>query len=469
MTPNSKIDNPEIRWGKLFFIVAIAFLIIRYNGYPWIIKRSSDVLFTVSALLVLFHLIYRRSWHPFWQISRGALTGVLLILGGIFLASSLSYAVDGIKFNSETIIDFGRFLEAGVIAILAAFFQSRDQGFYKKALLAQLSTSVYFLVLVFPRAAFFADTFAMYRFQVFDNFPSGVGYYLIVSLSLTITFLFASMGRGKHSFGLNATSDPRVKNGFGEEGVGQKRWFWFYYLVATGFTGVIIWTQARGAWLGFLFAATIIVSVWVNKTRGKFLMKVIRGGLVVLSILVLGFWILPNYARNEVISRLFYGVRPIIEKNADFFETKTIEVVNEVIDKKISFDFYEPSRPVLWVDYAKRISNRPLGLGLNHVRSPYGNNLTGPHNTILEILAMGGVLALLGYGYLFYLFFKNVFRKIRPVTDWRWPLCLLAAMGGLMLAAQFDNMSTFRIMWVILGLGIYAGFGQQEPVLNSQS
>ena len=136
-----------------------------------------------------------------------------------------------------------------------------------------------------------------------------------------------------------------------------------------------------------------------------------------------------------------------------------------VIEEGIVPSFREASRPRLWTEYSKRIIRQPFGLGVNYALVTYGDDERGPHNTILEILTLGGVLSLAGFIYLFYLGFKNIIMRLREVSADTWTLYLITALTGLVIASFFDNMSTFRIMWVLLGLALFVPQPAEEQIL----
>ncbi|MDO8574418.1 MAG: O-antigen ligase family protein [bacterium] len=445
--------NSILEFGKWSFIAGIALLIVRNNNYPWVIKRSSDILFLLAAILTVFFISRNRKWREYWQRTNKVVTALALVIAGVFLATAINYGFWGGKIDSEVILSFGRFLEVGVLMGSVGFFQSKDSNFYKKVAVAQLSTLVYLVSLAITKNSFVLDyqfqlldkfpTY-VYRFRLLDNFPSSVSYYLIVSLSLLLILALVSF-------------------------YPLKKKFFVYFLLGSGLFGILLWTQTRAGWLGFLAVVLIILPYWVIKSRQRAIERLklfLSGGLIVGLFAILGFLVMPYYAKNEVINRIF-PVRTQIEAGGlNFEEVETGLVVRGVIQGGITPNLSERSRVYLWRAYLEKLTQSPLGLGLNHSPPIFEGAPRGPHNTFLEVTAFGGVLALGGYMYLLYLAISNLLVKLKQNQNFKWPLYLLAALVGLIVASQFDNMSTFRIMWVIMALGI---FFKEEAVFDSPS
>lgn len=436
-----KIQEKLAQLGEWSFILGVALLIIRNNSYPWAIKRASDVLFLMAAILAVFLITRSGGWREYWLKANKILTALAFIMAGVFLATAINYGFFGVDIDGETVLNFGRFAEAAVILLLVGFFQSKDEGFYKKVALFQLSTLIYFVVFLFTsREYFYLPVFKCwfgmdceYRFMLFDNFPTSVSYYLIVSLAFVLVWLLTNFR-------------PFNKK------------FFIFYLIGMGFAGLVLWTQTRASWLSAAMIGLLILIWWALKTGGRYGDKIkvlLLGSVVIFSLFLFGFMLLPDYAKNGIINRVFpIGYQAEITGiNLDEAETKS--VIEKISAEKIGFVFYEPSRPYLWKTYAERLIRQPLGLGLNHKPPVFLGAARGPHNTPLEIAAFGGILALGGYIYLLYLAIFNLVTKLREGQDFRWPLYLLASLVGLIVVSQFDNMSTFRLMWVILGLGLY--------------
>src|SRR3989344_7490300 len=192
--------NTILNFGKWTFLLGVALLIVRNNSYPWVIKRSSDILFLLAAILAVFLISRNREWREYWRKTNKVLTALAFIMAGVFLATAINYGFFNVGINGETILNFGRFVEVAAILLLAGFFQLKDGGFYKKAALFQLSTLIYFVVFLLPsREYFYLPVFKCwfgldceYRFMLFDNFPTSVSYYLIVSLALTLVWLLTN-------------------------------------------------------------------------------------------------------------------------------------------------------------------------------------------------------------------------------------------------------------------------------------
>lgn len=385
--------------SEWLFLAGVAFLIIRNNAYPWPLKRASDIFFLLSATgaVVLLSLtpVLRKQ---FWNVLSKPIIGVTLFLGSL-LAVSFTYDLQG-TLNAEGLLAVSRFIEAAVIFLLVGFFQARDSSFFKKALTAQLSTLIYLGALILP------SEIHRGRFQWFENWPSNVGYYLIISLAFLTTMLLSSLPR----------SIPK---------------FLFLYLAVGGLSGILLWTQSRASWLGTAISSAVIGTVWAvsrHLSERKRAKRLLLGGVLALSLLVFGYLLLRPSIKNNVLTRIFPGTALSNESNR-----------------------YE-----LWRIFQSRFLEQPWGYGANYKPVDIGRGLQGPHNTVLEILISAGLIGLAGVAYIFFLAFRNVAGALNDGSQNSYfALALFSALVGLTIASLFDNMTTFRALWLVLGLSVF--------------
>src|SRR5262249_44334201 len=120
------------------------------------------------------------------------------------------------------------------------------------------------------------------RFQLFDNFPSNPGYYLLVTLSFFLVMLILSL---------------------------KEKRYWktlALYVGLTGLTGILIWTQSRASWLAFFAASLfmVVASVGQRGTKHPARLAVL---LVILlaAALAISFLFLPTIVKVGAILRFF--------------------------------------------------------------------------------------------------------------------------------------------------------------------
>src|SRR3989344_2815458 len=406
--------------GEVFFLAAVTLLIIRNNNYPLIIKRASDIYFFSSLIIAIFALFYNRGWSAFLKKIKNPLVGFLFVFTGLFISSFAGYLLNGRMMGGEGILTLLRFIEVGIIIFLVALFQSDDSDFYKKVAIVQLSTLAY-LPFLFIRQINPDDN--MGRFNFFENWPSNVGYYLIVSLAFTIVWLLFYIKPFKWKFIV-------------------------IYIVSIGFTSILLGTQSRASWLAIFIIVIFTFLLWIYKERVKIL-HILLGAVIIISLIPLGFFILPKPMDTIVLLRIF----PRIESGKDFSE-RSSEIITTINKQKLISQVREAGgRPRLWKIYIKKLIRQPLGFGLNYKPINIGQGDQGPHNTPLETLVLGGIIALAGTGYLLFLAFKNVGTALfNHKTNYQWPLYIFISLSGLFIASLFDNMVTFRLMWVMIAL-----------------
>lgn len=382
-----------INWAQYLFLGGISLLIVRGNYFPWPIKRSSDILFLLSVCLILIFIAANKDWKLILKIGKKIILPIVLIFAGLLIASLNGYFLHGIAIDSEGYLALFRLIETVALVFIIGFFQNYDPNFYKKAALAQLSTITY---LIGYTGISYLQNFSadVGRFSLFENFPSNIGYYLLASLSLIYIWILDNLS-------------PFNKK------------LMVYLALGASLSGIMIWTQSRGAWIGLLASILFIVSFLFYKKKD--VKKIIFGAGVIFFCLLIGFLLLSQPLKNKVLLR---------------------------------FSAKENSRIWLWRNYSHLNLKNPLGLGLSAPLLEYENDRKGPHNTFMEFWLMGGFLAATGFLIIYYKSIKNIFLKIGSSPDWQWQLYLIASLIALFVAGLFDNMNSFRLMWILIGLSI---------------
>jgi hypothetical protein len=434
------LQNWVFKLGNIFFLLGLAVLIFRNNIYPYPIKRASDFLFLLSFVCIIILLFLEKEWRNFFLLIKKILFPFALIVTGLFLASVVGYFVHGISINWEGVLMSGRFLEVMLIVLAIIFFQYHDGLFFKKIAIIQLSTAVYLLVFL---VRYFDLPLTMARFQLFENWPSNVSYYLLVSSALTSAFFLY----GKLNY--------KVK--------------FLLYLATIGLVGLLLWTQSRGSWIGFLVALVLsavffICHQWQQLKSLKDQINLVVKNLLatvgfLTSILIFSFLILPMLVKISVFNRI---VSPNTTYISLFIEqqkypTTILDFTRKVISEAPAINFQDPTRLRLWSSYFKEILKKPYGSGLNYQLLEVDGQKKGPHNTPLELLMLGGVLTFAGFLSLLFISYKNLFLFITQGHNQEviiWPLYFFMALTALVIASLFDNMSVFRLLWIIIGTGL---------------
>ena len=98
--------NTILNFGKWTFLLGVALLIVRNNSYPWVIKRSSDILFLLAAILAVFLISRNREWREYWRKTNKVLTALAFIMAGGVLATGLNYWGFHVGLNRGAILKF---------------------------------------------------------------------------------------------------------------------------------------------------------------------------------------------------------------------------------------------------------------------------------------------------------------------------------------------------------------------------
>lgn len=384
-----------ISWAQNIFLAGVSLLIIRNNYFPWFIKRSSDILFLLSICLILIFIAANKDWGLVLKIIKKISLPITLIFIGLLIASLNGYFRYGIKIDSRGYLALFRLVEVITLVFSVGFFQNYNSNFYKKVALAQLSTIIYLVGYTgISHMPDFGPSFG--RFTLFENFPSNIGYYLLASLSLIYIWILDNLS-------------PFNKK------------FFIYLSLGTSLSGIMVWTQSRGAWIGLMVAILIVIPFWLYRQKAYKIKNFISGTLVISFCLIIGFLLLSKIVKSQFLLRFSI----------------------------------ENSRIYLWKNYTKQLIKDPLGLGLSYPLLKYEGDRKGPHNTLLEFWLMGSFLAVIGFLTIYYQGIKNIILKIAIDSNWQWKLSLSASLIALFVASLLDNMNSFRLMWILIGLAVY--------------
>lgn len=443
-----KLSSPCLRnWvsrlGNGLFLLGLAILIFRNNVYPYPIKRASDFLFLFSFICIIFLLFLTKGWRNFFLLTKKTFLPFVLILAGLLSASIIGYFFHSVPIDWEGFLMLGRFLEVMLVIWAIIFFSHDDGHFLKKIAVIQLSTVIYLLILLFR---YFDLPLQMARFQLFENWPSNVSYYLLVSSALTSAlFLY-----GRFNYQIKV----------------------LLYLVTAGLVSLLWWTQSRGSWIGFSMALIsgaifYVYYQWrqLKSWRAKTIL-VIKNLLVtvgfLVSILIFGLLILPMPAKIYVLNRIvspntaFHDLFIEQQKSRFTITDFTGKLIYEASVKPYS-GFQDPTRLQLWSLYSNEFLKKPYGSGLSYRLFEVAGSPKGPHNILLELLMLGGILTLAGFLSLLFIAFKNLFLVVAQNHNQEmivWPLYFFVALTALAIASLFDNMSVFRLLWIIMGASI---------------
>jgi hypothetical protein len=408
--------------GTWLYLAGIACLIVRNNTYPWPIKRSSDIFFLAAALFALpfFFQEYREL-----KKLKIAFRPAALFVFGVLFATIIRIATHH-PTTTDGLLEALRVFEVIALLFLTGSFVLLDETFAPRVLLAQLSTLVYTGIFLLP----YSSWSWMYRFEWLENWPSNTSYYLAVSLTFLAACLFYAWR-------------VRSKN---------------YILAALALIPLFsffLWSQTRASWLGFGFSLIVLAVLWFRENK-----KAAVYALLTLAVAgSLGLALLPPIIQGDVIHRLFPGIplSPDRSRETPAGTTPTTHLLN----------IEDPTRSTLWGIYVNRLIKEPWGQGVEYDAVNIGHGPQGPHNTLLEVMVLGGFFALTGYLSLFYFAFRNLERKFGEKENrkiYRWTL--LGALLALFVASLFDNLSTFRLLWIVLALGLFLG---KNEVVRSQT
>jgi O-antigen ligase len=192
----------------------------------------------------------------------------------------------------------------------------------------------------------------------------------------------------------------------------------------------LLWTEARGAWLGFIGASLSLA--WLKDKR-------LIVGLLICLVLISFF--LPN---------------------------------NYIAEFKSSFDIKENSsnlgRLALWKGSWEMFKDHfinGVGLGhftdqyLAHYEQPNTTNAKHAHNNFLHLLATTGIIGFTAFCALLLMILKVLYMGYQRISDENWQLFILASLAAVIAfniqgvtEYNFYDSETLRFFWFLLALDI---------------
>jgi hypothetical protein len=420
--------------NKYILFIALTLLIYRKGSFSQSIPNPFEMLVALLTLLTFLDLVINKKFKEFFlSIPKVVWTVLSIMVLSILIGWFLAY-IHYLPSSFNMVLEFGSFGLSVATFILILFYTRNDERF----------TNLYtyaFLVPVIFMIFLFLDTFAYQIGLGRDGTFSGLTPNLnIFSKTVLIPSIF---------FYTNVLFET------------DKRKKMLFAILAAGSSALVFWAAERGAILsmsiGILFAWILYI---LKDFQWK---KTIQTGLTIVGIIILSFLIVPSHGKKVVLNRVlntdeghigYVGLKDISVKEV------VINSINDtqpevVTEKKYPAD----SRLVIWPHYLSIVKEHPQGIGPNtHVDAiiPY-RNVTfyspGPHNSYLQILLWGGVVALLSFLYLLWYIYKHLFNRIKEGITPR-----VVALFGIVIAFSvsiiFNDSIHFYWFWAMLALAL---------------
>lgn len=409
-----------IKISKILLFIAVGAFIYRRGE---ILTGGLKPFEPILALSLLFFIGGILSSPNNWNKLRNILNkkiwlGLGLIFISVIIAGIISWFRYNLAPNAVWLLNIGRVVMPLFTFILVAY-HSQDQKFWR---------FLWWLLLIMPLifAPFIFLPELAYKFQIADglpgrlyllaNYPSTAARFLLISLSFSLAALMF-----KYQSVLMLISSSVI-------------------------TALLFWTQSRAAWLSAL--AIMIFNIIAGKRN------YLASGLLLILITAAGFLILDSRIQTSIITRIwpqYSAIEPQIR------QVTPQKLITEIIARKETPHFFhDPARLTLWKEYPKIIIQNPLGLGpgsLENLMVKINGQPKGPHQNILGILFLGGILMLFGYLILGIEIFKKLKSSIKKEATF-YNIGVSAALTGLFIDGLFDETFLFHLIWILAALAL---------------
>ncbi|NVM04103.1 MAG: O-antigen ligase family protein [Candidatus Helarchaeota archaeon] len=232
---------------------------------------------------------------------------------------------------------------------------------------------------------------------------------------------------------------------------------WIFRIVSLIIFAGIILSFTRAAWLGTLFL--IVFSFWFTLLK-KFSVKNIF--ILFLIILIFCLIIYLLVLNTDVLTHFFsiYDIRNL----------SNLERLNRWTAAVRMFE----QNPVLGVGYDTYINNYYYYRNVNYL-TPLSSSFMGVHSEFLKVLSETGIVGLVSFILLLFIFFREGFKVYNKMNDLFLKLTILGIIGGFssyLIQGIFNNFTKIDKVAVPfwLSFGLIAAIGRliQENKINGK-
>lgn len=469
--------------NKNLLLIALVAMLFRIGNFATTYIPKPFELFVILLVLLtaIDALKNKRIKEYIFSIPRNIRTALIIFVFSILFGWFIS-TTKGEPSTFNMILEFGSFCFSLSIFLLVLFNTRNDFDNKNKYFYALLASVVYIIFIIFPQIAY-KFNLAAGHFNGFTTNPN------IVSKIMLIPIIFFS---AKSLF----ESNNKLK--------------FIFVLIASSMVALLLWTASRGAIFSMILG---VIFVWLILSCYNFSWKkLFLNGVVIFSIVVMGFIFTPHEGKRIISSRILNleydkivhfkteklaeEVKNIEDKSTE--EVKKNKLIKEVkdaeemigeikkteiksiketektgliekierVNTKIASPFknfrerlFRETRFRIWSFYLNKIIRNPLGFGPNtHMASyillengQYEN--TGPHNTYFQAWLWGGLIGIFSFSYILFSAFKNL--KMKAQTDFDIiTISLMGILFTLSVSIMFDDSLSFHWFWAILALSL---------------
>lgn len=408
-----------VNLSTAFLLASLATLSFKNPVLLWALNANDVFLLLSLGFLAIFAFLTKQSI----TFPRKALLVLFAVIASIVLGTVVSVTVFGV-FPAIAVREYLRLFACIATLFLVWFFGKHTDRLMKRIILALAFPSLllpFFLFSSQPLIFRFLDE-SKTRLTLFLVDPNYLASFLILQAFILIWITFA-------------------------QPFGRKIWISAVSAILFSLTaGSILWSGSRGGVIGFLFSIILflVFALWKLPFR-----KGVATAAVVVASLAGSYFILPDMARDNIVSRSGNIIDPTASNPFQKFASKQ-------------------GRSEIWENAFMSIKTNPLGYGLGYHETTdireAGTHHRIAHNTILEAFLTGGiVLGLVLAACLIVLTKKTVFSKL-PFSGVHY---FFFALTGTLGSSLFLDSLLSRWIWVAIGIVLaFLSHPEETPSLS---
>ncbi|MEK9181605.1 MAG: O-antigen ligase family protein [Patescibacteria group bacterium] len=433
----NKIKNLSLEEiNKNLILVALLVLIYRMgNFYNTFIPKPFEIIVLLIVLLAIVDALKNNKLKEFFfAIPRDIRIAFICLIFSVLIGWGASL-LKGIPTTFNTILEFGTFMFSLSIFLLILIYTRNDKNYIKIYFYALLLPAVYAVFIFLPKIAYYLHLGNAGTFLGLTMNPNIISKILLIPAMLFFSFsLFKS----------------------------DKKWVRLGHIaLAVAVVSLLFWVASRG---GLIALALGSLFVWLVFALHHFnWKKLLISGILIFTILVVGFALTPDTGKQRVVLRILYPSGSDYSDYVDVQDKSTRNVISKFISEKSGSPIFiyseRETRFQIWPFYLKQVLINPLGIGPNtHLSFSLTDNNgeyinSGPHNTFLQIWLWGGLLGIFSFLYIFFSAFKNLAVKLKADFNPE-ALAMLGALFAVSVSIMFDDSLSFFWFFIILALAL---------------
>ena len=402
------LGTPSWLTTATYFLLGSLLTLSFKNPPLWGSFNVNDLLLIISFVCFLIAVQKKQI---VVTIHKKIIYGFLIALASLILGTLISFIFFH-AYAKVALNEYARIIADLIICCEVYCIGVHDTTFVKKAVIAIIAPSLVIGILIYSPPSLLA--FALNQSSRFSGFLVDPNYYASFQILSSILLLWVM---SQYQSGKNILIA------------------FIAFILFTCSVASVIWSGSRGGIFGLAVGILVLIAFMFWKQSFK---KAFVCAFIIIIGCTVSLFIIPNKGRHEIASR------------AKVIQTPTTETSRLSV---IPFTGRQ-DRVNIWQSSLRTIAKNPFGYGPGYYQvTDIGGNSNDhhrlAHNTLLEIILMGGFELLVVISIGLYVLGKRIVLSSLPIGELHY---LSAALIGILGSSLFLDSLPLRWIWVTIGL-----------------